>query len=83
MKLDCGKRSRPVRRELRIRAKCLWHIWYAWFPVRVGPHDCRWLEPVQRRGTYHENWGEGGDYWIWDYVSSSPITSKTKPSSKK
>lgn len=26
-----------------------WHKWFAWWPVRVGPSDHRWLEFVERR----------------------------------
>ena len=26
-----------------------WHLWFAWYPVRVGDNDCRWLEFVCRK----------------------------------
>lgn len=29
-----------------------WHPWFAWRPVRVGSHDCRWLETVERKVTF-------------------------------
>lgn len=62
MKLDCG----PTRRE-RIDRLSEWHLWFAWRPVRIGSHDCRWLETVQRRGAYWEGWGEA--FWDWEYRS--------------
>lgn len=46
MKWNCG----PTRAE-RWAAKCEWHPWFAWFPVRVSSRDCRWLEVVERRMT--------------------------------
>ena len=66
MKFDCGKRSRSLRRELRIRARKWWHPWYAWYPVRIGKHDCRWLELVWRKGKYQHDW-DGGGWWFWRY----------------
>ena len=44
MKLRCGHRD-----CVKWRARRLWHPWYAWYPVRVGPLDCRWLVTVQRK----------------------------------
>ena len=48
MKFDCGltwKEKRAVRKE--------WHRWFALFPRRVGSHDCRWCEYIERKGeTY-------------------------------
>jgi hypothetical protein len=29
-----------------------WHSWFAWYPVKVGSRDCRWLERVERRYTF-------------------------------
>lgn len=37
MKLDCG----PTWQE-KWEARQKWHRWFAWRPVRVGSHDCRW-----------------------------------------
>ena len=39
MKIDCG----PTYAE-RAKIKQKWHRWFAWRPVRVASHDCRWLE---------------------------------------
>ena len=65
MRFDCGKRNSYQKHMLRLRALHWWHKWYAWFPVRVGPHDCRWLETVERRGERWVSWGGSG--WTWEY----------------
>lgn len=58
MKFDCG----PTWEETKARLSD-WHPVYAWFPVRVGSHDCRWLEVVERKGSYY--WVTAG--WDWEY----------------
>jgi hypothetical protein len=60
MKFNCGE----TRAEKRKRVG-KWHLWFAWHPVCVGPHDCRWLEFVWRRGTWEV--GHRDAYWLWDY----------------
>ncbi len=35
-----------------------WHRWFAWYPARIGDHDCRWLEYIERRYCYHIS-----DFW--------------------
>jgi len=30
-----------------------WHRWFAWRPVRVGTHECRWLEFVERKRVWY------------------------------
>ena len=55
MKFDCGKTIDEMKD---------WHPWFAWHPVRVGPHDCRWLETIERRlwgFTVEDSW------YIWEY----------------
>ena len=55
MKFNCGKtpeeKKEDLRADLQIQADHLkvWHDWFAWFPVRMGSRDCRWLETVERR----------------------------------
>jgi len=44
-----------------------WHKWFAWFPVKVGCQDYRWLEFVNRRSLYHM--GESGDWYVFEYLS--------------
>lgn len=46
MKYDCGETY--VEKWDRLGQ---WHRWFAWRPVRVGLHDCRWWEYVERRIT--------------------------------
>ncbi len=37
-----------------------WHRVFAWWPVKLSAHDCRWLETVERRYP--------NDYTnIWEY----------------
>jgi hypothetical protein len=44
VRFDCGETyCEKVEREAK------WHRWFAWRPVRIGSHDCRWLETVERR----------------------------------
>jgi hypothetical protein len=45
------------RRQAR---KEKWYLWFAWYPVEVGPGDRRWLEYVERREIY--DYG-GGESW--------------------
>lgn len=60
MRLNCGHSY-----GVKVRAKHRWHVWFAWFPVRVGSKRCRWLEPVKRKGKCYSY---GGDvWWVWKY----------------
>jgi hypothetical protein len=58
MKLTCG----PTYYEKQV-AKKEWHLWYAWYPVRLPDNTCRWLEYISRRGTYFGY----TDIWEWEY----------------
>jgi hypothetical protein len=69
MKIDCGVERPPLtekdRRNLekwraegnawvaRRAHNTQWHLWYAWFPVRLADNDCRWFEWVERRIEYY------------------------------
>lgn len=44
MRFDCGETYSERWERLG-----KWHRWFAWFPVKVDKHDCRWLEYVERR----------------------------------
>lgn len=44
MKIDCG----PTWAEKYDMQK-QWHRWFAWRPIRIGSHDCRWLEYIERK----------------------------------
>jgi len=60
MKLNCG----PSWLE-RHRAKKEWHRFFPLWPRRVGPGDCRWLEYIERKGRYFDNFYFDG--WEWEY----------------
>jgi hypothetical protein len=47
MKFDCVE----TIKEKKIRLE-QWHDWFAWYPVRVGSHDGRWLETIKRQGLF-------------------------------
>lgn len=63
MRFDCG-----LSFSERIDAKSQWHTWFAWYPVRVGHRDCRWLERVERKGTFYA--GAGHCWWSFTYRPS-------------
>lgn len=78
MKFDCGptpKERADARQKKvsdKIYANSKWHKCFAWLPVRVGPHDCRWLEAVERRATnvhigYVSCFYRVKDSPIWEY----------------
>lgn len=66
MKFDCDyfkdKREARWKRRLEWFKKSQeWHKWYAWFPVKLGPNDCRWLETIETRivlATYMKGYDE-------------------------
>jgi hypothetical protein len=60
MKFDCG-----ATWETKHRLKQRWHRWFAWRPVRVADHDCRWMEMVERKGHYW--FGAHSSGWNWSY----------------
>lgn len=60
MKFDCGLSWE----DWSTRRKS-WHRWFAWRPVRLASHDCRWLEYVLRKGTFCIGYGEA--WWEWEY----------------
>lgn len=58
MRFNCGPSS-----EERDRRKQEWHLWFAWRPVRVASGECRWLEYVERKGSFWCTYSGSG----WDY----------------
>jgi hypothetical protein len=44
--------------------KTQWHVWFAWHPIRIGPH-LAWLEFVERCGTFSED--SCGGCWSYEY----------------
>lgn len=52
MKFDCGESAQE-----KLDRVSKWHPWFAWYPVRVNSHDCRWLEMVERYyDSFFEEW---------------------------
>lgn len=50
MQFDCGETWEEKQKRL-----ATWYRWFAWYPVRIEKHDCRWLEFVERR---ERNYGQ-------------------------
>ena len=68
MRFNCGE---SYERECLRRME--WHKWFAWHPVKVGEHDCRWLEWVSRRGI--PMWEAG---WMYEYKPQAHQMSHTQ-----
>lgn len=60
MRFDCGETWEEEKARKRA-----WHKWFAWHPIMVKDHDCRWLEYVERSGKFWASWGDSG--WNWSY----------------
>jgi hypothetical protein len=58
VRFDCGEEWAEKRKRLEN-----WHPFYAIWPRRVAPHDCRWFEMIERRGMYGPHYAE----WFWSY----------------
>lgn len=70
MKFNCGKPA-PVRWAERRIYLSGWHVIFAWRPRRVGDWDCRWLELVERKGTFIHGYDDA--YWEWEYRPHEPF----------
>lgn len=66
MKFQCRQPETYTQQKARLSN---WHGWFAWRPVRVGDNDCRWLEVVERRGTFYARYDDHG--YIWEYRPAS------------
>lgn len=64
MKFDCGDTY-----DVYLAKQWQWHSFFAIFPRRVGPRECRWFETIERRrerrGTF------SGCYWHTEYRAKS------------
>jgi len=60
LKFDCGLTYQDKQERKR-----KWHLWFAWHPITIGSHDCRWLEKVYRKGRQKYNFLHG--HWLWEY----------------
>jgi hypothetical protein len=65
MKFNCGDKGRAYRKRIQE-----WHPWFAWRPVRLADHDCRWLEIVERKAWYRSSFPD------WEYRSVQPVKEK-------
>lgn len=62
MKLNCGMDWADKCEYLRN-----WQLWFAWRPVRIGSHDCRWLEFIERRQAMKQIIPLHGSSFYWEY----------------
>jgi hypothetical protein len=62
MKFDCGptaEEKRDIKRrklEARCNAMMDWNKWFAWYPIKIGHRDCRWLEYIERKAQKRYSW---------------------------
>jgi hypothetical protein len=67
MKMNCGP-TREERALARHRELKEWHRYFAWRPIRVGRRECRWLETIERKGTFHTlRFAPHCSFWEWEY----------------
>lgn len=64
MRWDCGEELAEKKARLEE-----WHRSFAWWPRKVAPHDCRWMEWVERRGTCFA--AMHGPLWSFEYRAPS------------
>lgn len=71
MKINCGPTKEEkdakldadwVEEQRRLKH---WHLWFAWRPIRLGSRDCRWLEWIERKGSFTRSWGDCS--WTFEY----------------
>ena len=60
MKFNCGRTWDEKKKYLED-----WHPHVAWWPGRVGSHDCRWLEWVLRKGRWRPAYYLS--CWKWEH----------------
>lgn len=59
MRFDCGEEW-----EEKVARLKRWHRFYAIWPRKVAPHDCRWFEWIERKGECYQC---DGVWWVWQY----------------
>lgn len=47
--LDVWHANLLEKRKLKRKKLVEWHKHFAWWPVKIAPKDCRWLETVEQR----------------------------------
>lgn len=76
MKFKCGltDEEKKAKREVELhKAKCLiehGEVVFAWWPIRIKPGDCRWLEKVRCFPEAVKKYHEFGYYWSQDGARS-------------
>lgn len=60
MRFDCGEEWEEKKSRLE-----QWHPFFTVLPRKVGPHDCRFLEWVERKGTYYAY--PLDSFWLWKF----------------
>lgn len=61
MKFNCGETWSTKKARLSE-----WHSFFAWYPIMITDHDCRWMERIERKGKYWFVPYVGGG-WNWSY----------------
>lgn len=83
MKIDCGptwQEKYLAKKEIeKANYKLLneWRKKFAWWPIRIGSHDCRWLEYIEIRDQWRWSnycrrwWNDGRQYRAIEHTKSS------------
>jgi hypothetical protein len=77
MIINCGptRAERAIRRwNERSRRYTQWHRVWVWWPIRISPTECVWMQWIQRKGrevTYGYNRDKQG--FIWEYQNREPL----------
>ncbi len=54
--------------DARIQSNSIWHMWFAWRPVRLSSGTVVWLERIERRGGFDHRKNTGRrPPWRWEY----------------
>jgi hypothetical protein len=73
MKFNCGRTPEEKRRRaiaqynIEIARLRNWHEYFTLLPKRIASGDCRWLEWVERKGTWNGGYRDETGFWSWDY----------------
>ncbi len=55
MRVHCGpsiterQKAQLIQAKLEANRLQRWTPWFAWYPVRIGEDDCRFMETIERR----------------------------------
>lgn len=74
MKFNCGptkaekRMLKAAKKAAAFKAKQKWHKKFLWWPKRIGPRDCRWLETIEQRFVNITHQNRYGDYYEEEWV---------------